>query len=340
MILAPLHFWHQLDGAQLAAVLSGVCEAYTVSAVANYNGEKMELVNVVAEVSTPALTGEDAKVWVQIGEGEANYMFDHYIFDTSKDETKVTDINGTPVTAGVWSGISGGEEYSIYFASFKLGGLGYFAELSDYDMDAADAAELFTAVINHIIGSGSADVSGLDDPKADGIPIPKLRDDAVTLSEAGTDPDFGKYIPTSEPSGFVYEGGRRFVNQNTDDLYVSWTKDLGYLTWRVSAMLDSMQSNVTSVSERENYDLSLYPVPTSQSVSDERREMVSNPIFMVDELTLDVVYARARFVDDDAGDDPGFRTRFSVLMGDTLIEITAKGATPEEIWAMLQNIAQ
>ncbi|MDR0948394.1 MAG: hypothetical protein LBM69_02605 [Lachnospiraceae bacterium] len=339
-ILAPLHFWHQLDETQLAAVFPGVCEAYMVSALANYDGEAMELVNVVAQVSAPALIGEDTRVWVQIAEGEPNYIYDYYSFEPSKKESEITVINEIPVTAGIWSGISGGKEYNVYIASFMLGDLGYFAELSDYDSDATDARELFTAVINHIIGSGSADISGLDDPEADGIPIPKLRDDGVTLSEAMADPDFGKYIPTSEPSGFDYESGRRFINQNTDDLSIHWTKNYNYLTWCVSAMNESLQTNVTSVSERENYDLSLYPIPTSQSVPDERREIVTNPIFQYDEMTLDTVYARARYIDDDAGDEPGYRINFNVLIDDALIQISAKGLAPEDIWAILQSIAQ
>ena len=64
---------------------------------------------------------------------------------------------------------------------------------------------------------------------------------------------------------------------------------------------------------------------------------MNNPIFSIDELTLEAVQARAYEV-SDAGDEPGQRMRFSVLYGDVLVELSVKGASPEAIFELLQQI--
>ncbi|NLD50762.1 MAG: hypothetical protein GX660_26780, partial [Clostridiaceae bacterium] len=86
-----------------------------------------------------------------------------------------------------------------------------------------------------------------------------------------------------------------------------------------------------------NYDLSLYPIPRADSVPDELREIVNNPVFLIDELTLDTVRARTYEI-SDSGDEPGARMRFGVLYGDILVELSIKGATPEAMFEILQKI--
>ena len=70
---------------------------------------------------------------------------------------------------------------------------------------------------------------------------------------------------------------------------------------------------------------------------DDLREIVDNPIFLIDELTLDSVRARTYEV-SDSGDEPGRRMNFSVLYENILVEIGSKGASPEAIFEILQQI--
>ncbi len=67
------------------------------------------------------------------------------------------------------------------------------------------------------------------------------------------------------------------------------------------------------------------------------REIVGNPIFKVEEvLTLETVQSRAYTV-EDLGDEPGYSMRFSLLCGDVVVEVSAKGAQPEDIFSMLKR---
>ncbi|NLC67241.1 MAG: hypothetical protein GX754_00315, partial [Clostridiaceae bacterium] len=164
------------------------------------------------------------------------------------------------------------------------------------------------------------------------------RNDKLTLDEARLDADFGAYLPATLPEGFVFEDALRFINQERNELLAHWTKGMGYIDWRVSYPGDNDKARITSISDRKNYDLSLYPIPRADSVPADLREIVTNPVFLAEELTLDTVQARAYEVSDE-GDEPGMRMRFSVLYGDVLVELNVKGASPEEIFSILQQVA-
>jgi len=159
----------------------------------------------------------------------------------------------------------------------------------------------------------------------------------LDLTAAYADLDFGAYLPQDLPAGFAFDIAYRTASQESNSLFASWHKGLGYIEWWVSPFEEDDKSRLTTVADTKNYDLSLYPIPRADSVPRELRIIVNNPIFRVEDLTLEVVQARAYEV-SDAGDISGHRMRFSVLYGDTLVEINIKGATPEAVFEILQQI--
>ena len=94
---------------------------------------------------------------------------------------------------------------------------------------------------------------------------------------------------------------------------------------------------LTSVDDKKNYDLSLYPIPRAKSVPDDLREIVNDPIFEAEELTLEAVYCRAYKV-NDAGDTDGWRMKFSVKYGDVIVSVSTKGVDPERVYQQLMNL--
>ena len=67
------------------------------------------------------------------------------------------------------------------------------------------------------------------------------------------------------------------------------------------------------------------------------REIVDDPIFDAEELTLEAVYRRAYKV-QDAGDTDGWRMRFSVKYGDVIVSVSTKGVDPEWVYQQLMNL--
>lgn len=168
--------------------------------------------------------------------------------------------------------------------------------------------------------------------------IPELMEKMfATLSEARTEADFGRYLPTALPDGFEESAIRRFSFQNSNYLSALWSRGLDDLTWVILPYTEADSHRLTDVNQKENYDLSLYPIPRADSVPDELREIVDNPIFEADQLTLETVYCRAYKV-NDSGDTDGWRMRFGVRYGDIVVEINAKGVDPEWVYGQLMML--
>lgn len=164
--------------------------------------------------------------------------------------------------------------------------------------------------------------------------IPNIRREELSFSEAQKDEDFGGYFLKELPQGFVGESVIRIYHPENDGLHGLWTQNYSYLDWKVSRLKEADKARLTSVRDVENYDLDLYPIPRAESVPDELREMVDNPIFRIEELTLDVVQKRSYRI-ADAGDTDGERMHFSVLFDDVVVEVSAKGVSSGWIYEQL-----
>lgn len=167
-----------------------------------------------------------------------------------------------------------------------------------------------------------------------------FRNDELTWDEALSDPDFGAYFPTAAPDGFALEASspiRRWRDARQDYLRGVWTKGYDELTWHVTRYDAGMAARLADVSDATDYDLSLYPIPRAESVPREKWEVVNDPIFRAEDLTDAVVAARA-WTANEAGDN-GVRMHFSVLYADDiLVEITAKGVSPEWLYEQLISL--
>ena len=162
-------------------------------------------------------------------------------------------------------------------------------------------------------------------------------DKALTLPKALANEPFGAYMLSEAPAGFQVENIRLYQDENSYFLSGLWTKGYHSLSWQVQPYRQEYAGRETSVADTQNYDLSLYPIPRADSVPRDLWEIVDNPIFDAKELTLETVYARSYQI-DDAGDSEGWRMEFSVRYGDILVQIHAKGLTPEWIYSQLEQL--
>ena len=319
------HFWQELTVEELKTIFPRLTETHTVTATANFQSDesRASLFNIDAN----AVSDAGLKTYIQLAPGEVVLDYGFGI------ETKASDVFGTPVIAGYFETEpnSKGIKNIIYFATFKLSDVAYYVELSGAKADEEVVKNEISEIIGLLIKGGAADLDVFNPV------IPELRNDSLSLAEARADADFGMYIPETLPKGFGLENANRFINQERNTLSVNWTKGMSYISWKVSLLKDNDKTRITHITDTKNYDLALYPIPRADSVPDELREIVDNPIFLIDELILDAVRARSYEV-SDSGDEQGHRMRFSVLYGDTLVELNVKGATPEAVFEILQQI--
>ena len=215
-----------------------------------------------------------------------------------------------------------------------INGYSYAFTMQTSTQNVKQAKEDFTRVLECFAyyAEGKPDLSAVVADE-----IPEWFDKSLSHQEALNDSDFGTFMLREVPSGFVAESIRRYKDQTADYLSGLWTSGYDELWWKVYTLGEADKDRLTSIEDTENYDLSLYPIPRASSVPEDLREIVDNPVFSADELTMDAVWARA-YTTGEAGDSDGWRMAFSVRYGDTIVKVRTKGVDPEWVYHQLKNL--
>lgn len=245
------------------------------------------------------------------------------------DDPVTTTLSGIEITASEYTY---GSSVSLY-VDFVMDGVYYTICAETTPEKKSNVKSTLAELTSIFILDGAMDLSTIT-PRS----VPEMKNETLSLPEALADPDFGSYMLSEIPGGFALESIRRYMDQTSDYLSGLWTCGYDSLSWKVYRTDEDALGRVTAVDDMENYDLSLYPIPRAESVPDGLREIVDNPIFKADELTMDAVMARAYTV-RDAGDTSGYRMRFSVLYGDIIVEVSAKGVSPQWVYGQLMAIS-
>ncbi len=318
----PGYFTEELDEKELLAIKPDrEIPDMSCSAVAGYDGEGT-LIKIFMNIDAPVL---DDTVRVIFTKGSPNNCY---------------ELSGEPVVSSY-----GDMDFTIY--QWTPNGSDYtldaYTEICDWSMQivyTATAETLekaktdFATIILCIseYAEGKPDFSAITADM-----IPEYYDKKLSLNEAHLDANFGTFMIQGLPKGFSEESIRRHKDQNSDYLSGLWTKGLASLSWNISAYDEDAATRLTSIEQTENYNLALYPIPRAESVPEELREIVDNPVFDANELTLEAVYMRAYKI-EDAGDTDGWRMAFSVKYGDVVVEIRTKGVEPEWVYEQLMSI--
>ncbi|MBQ5535904.1 MAG: hypothetical protein IIU01_04045 [Oscillospiraceae bacterium] len=156
------------------------------------------------------------------------------------------------------------------------------------------------------------------------------QSETLSAEQAYADADFGGYL-CQTPQGFTAENFRRTDGR----LMAYFSRGYDYVEWNATRCTEADKARIVSLDHPEDYDLSLYSIPFAESVPADKRQIVDEPIFRAEELTLDAVRARTLTV-ADAGDSAGARMSFAVLFGgDILVRISTKGVSPEWVFEQL-----
>lgn len=321
LLRIPGHFWQELSGNEKSDIFGGLEKKYNINAKANYSkeNERISIFDICAEINLR----DDLSIMVKASPTSIVLC---YLFDT--DDVKETVINGVSVRAGRYD--KGKDGKPIYFASFKKGDVFYYAETSCVEEDE----RFFSKLIYDMTESKEADFSVLN-PVA-----PELMDQKMSLAEAFTDEKFGEYIPKNVPGVYSFEEAHRFINQEYDYLSVLWCHNYDDIRFKVSYITEQDKKRITKTSETKNYDFSLYPIPLADSVPEELFEIVYNPIFSIDDLTLDTVKKRV-IMHNEEGNEKKITIRLGVLYDEKyLVTVDTSGISPEELYGILTELGK
>ena len=220
------------------------------------------------------------------------------------------------------------------WATTKINGTYIRFEFTVHPDDEEQAKKDFEAVLecfSHYSG-GAPDLNKVQ-PEV----IPEYFNEDLTPHTATENEAFGAYVPKNGPEGF---GESYFHYSKWGDVHsltAHWNLYPAYFYIDICEFSSADVSRLVKVSDTEKYDLNLYPIPRADSVPEELWEVVNDPVFEIDDLTLEAVKLRTYYV-EDIGDTDGPRMNFSVKYGDVLVNISAKGVEPEWVYECLKDL--
>jgi len=165
---------------------------------------------------------------------------------------------------------------------------------------------------------------------------------SLTLEQALSDTEFGAYVSANVPSTFSFTSSTKSTGQDGASLSVLWEKAAdfsnGSIDWKIYMCAAEEHARIVHADEREKYDMTLYPFPWDESVPEELLRYFINPVFLSEELTPEMLMARAHQPDNDRLDASAQRMGFSVLYDDVIVFVNTIGASPEQLYEMFAEL--
>ena len=212
----------------------------------------------------------------------------------------------------------------------------FFTFSMQYAEDILDESEMDFASVIQVFAESSIGLDVLTTIQP--AKIPEMFDHDLSHEEALSLEVFGSYFLSTIPDDFAEESIHHYKDQNIEYLSGLWTRNYDELYWKVSHLTEEDRSRLTHEEETQRYDLTLYPIPRADSVPTDLREVVDNPIFYAEELSSELIWARA-YKTGEQGDSNGWRMSFSVLYGDMVVTVRSKGVDPDCIYKQLASFS-
>lgn len=187
----------------------------------------------------------------------------------------------------------------------------------------------------------------MDEPEAPGVEssgAEKEKEDLMstaspkkelTEKEARNTDVVGAFIPDDIPKGYTFESA---YLDGQGAVSVIWYNGMDSILINVSRVVPEDYTTV-DVDRTETYDVWLYEIPYGRTVPSEYIETFQNPIFLWEDMSLEIVNSRMKSV-EDAGDTDTPRGNFSVLYTEGVLLYFNGRGTAEEIWNMLSSVGK
>lgn len=163
--------------------------------------------------------------------------------------------------------------------------------------------------------------------------LPQLKMSRLQEDEAREFETLGAYVPSTLPSGYVFESA--YYDEEKGALRLCWSRGMD------SVMLSVRQESgaeTVDVTRPELYDGRLYEIPYGESVPQEYWETFHSPVFAKNDFSLEIVRSRVISYSGGSGDTDTPRGSFAVLYDAGVLVSFSGCGTPEQIWEMFASV--
>lgn len=158
-----------------------------------------------------------------------------------------------------------------------------------------------------------------------------------TEQEARELEGLGGYVPDALPEGYVFDRAYTNLDLERENLTVCWNRGTDYILLHLERTEGALETVETE--KPETYDQRLYKIPYGETVPEEYRQILLNPLFAWDDLDLGIIESRMT-VYEDAGDTDTPRGNFRVLYPEGIMVSFRGRGTAEEIWDMFCSMGK
>ncbi len=158
-----------------------------------------------------------------------------------------------------------------------------------------------------------------------------------TEQEARSLEGLGIYVPDTLPEGYGFHRAYTNLDLERENLTVCWSRGTDYILLHLEVTEGAAETVETE--KPETYDQRLYKVPYGETVPEEYRQVFMDPLFALDDLTLEIIESRMT-VYEDAGDTDTPRGGFRVLYPEGVVVSFRGCGTAEEIQEMFCSMGE
>jgi len=329
-----MSFVHFLSEDEADAIQPGLGGRFEMYATYRYDGEFLRIfaTETYSHLGMATVGGVDQPASFTISQAT------DYPLDILHDiEPIVSYIYGIPVIAGVfWLShhyCDEGMRLYNFNAILEFGDYYYRVELIDSHEGDRGLTRL-NEIVHTIIRSTPADLSNLPDPV-----IPELMNEPMTEDEAFAGSDFGAFLPTNTLSMQSFGDARRVIDQMNNFLNINWHELYrSSISWTVQESQQFFYERLVSVNDREKFDVNLYTIPWMGSVPNEIINYLQSPVFLAEEMSLEVVQARTLYGGGRRGDWGDSQMNLCIMFDGVVVSIGSMGLSAEKVWEMILSI--
>lgn len=142
-----------------------------------------------------------------------------------------------------------------------------------------------------------------------------------SLQEIIENKRFSQVIPRKCIEGYNYENGVLTQKDKVESIHLSFTKDYGYVSVNVQEIknVSNYTDRIVDANDTDKYNITEYEIPFAESVPQDLRITMDDPIFDSSQITEDVLKKRVVKI-QESGESNKQTMRFGVSCGDLLID--------------------
>lgn len=156
-----------------------------------------------------------------------------------------------------------------------------------------------------------------------------------TEQEARRMERLGEYVPRTLPEGYGFERAYSDPDLGRENLTVSWSRGMDLILLHLEVAEGTVET--VDIQKPETYDQRLYEIPYGETVPEEYRQAFWNPVFALDDFSLEIAESRM-MIYEDSGDTDTPRGNFKVLYPDGVLASFNGRGTAQEIWEMFSSM--